>query len=75
MYKNEFDFVLLSETHVTADINVSEYIINSYKMFNSLSNSGHTGGVTIFVNNRLKSVKINSKSINYKMWIIMIKRK
>lgn len=75
VHRNEFDFVILSETHITADIRESEYKLTNYRTFNCLSNSRHTGGVTIFVNNRMKAVEIKSKSENYKTWILMIKMK
>ncbi|RWS02969.1 endonuclease-reverse transcriptase-like protein, partial [Dinothrombium tinctorium] len=56
------EIILLSETHVTSDINDNEVFITNYKFLRCNSNSRHTGGVAAYVQNSLKISKIEISS-------------
>lgn len=48
------DICITTETHITHEINTSEFNINGYKTVRANSHSDHTGGVIIYIKNGLK---------------------
>lgn len=64
MYEQNPDIVMLSETHVTEDIESSELNLSGYVRFNCDSSSRHTGGVIIFVKSGLQYEVKNSLKVD-----------
>lgn len=50
---------MLSETHVTEDIDDCELVINGYKLERCNSRSRHTGGVVMYIRNSIKHYQLN----------------
>lgn len=46
--------LICTETHITTEINESEYEVENYNIANCMSNSRNTGGVIIFVKKPIK---------------------
>lgn len=66
--------VVLVETHLTEEINANLFAIDGYSMFNCLSHSRHTGGVTMYVRNSFQVVvQMNDKTDEN--WFISLKIK
>lgn len=59
--------VVLSETHLTANHDVTQFGITGYDMINCFSHSSHTGGVTFYISKRLlwKVIANESESGNW----------
>lgn len=65
--------VILSETHVTDDIQDSELMIRDYDLCRCDSESRHTGGVIIYVKNDLKHEIIDLYVIPMKFWAMSVR--
>lgn len=65
--------VMVTETHITKDIEDSETTIPGYNSYTSFSDSRHTGGVTIYVKNFLKCEVIEAYQVPKEYWCILIK--
>lgn len=70
---NEFEFIILTETHVTDDIDDNEIFLKEYNINRCDSESRHTGGVIIFVNERWQSETIQIFSINKDIWWLALR--
>jgi Reverse transcriptase (RNA-dependent DNA polymerase) len=64
--------LMISETHVTSDFDDSELEINGYNLIRCDSNSRHTGGVAMYID---ESVDFNvvCKLVKSKTWILSVK--
>lgn len=67
---HEYDFIFLSETHLTDETDENEIRINGFNNVSCLSNSTRTGGTTIYIRNRWNIKKITRKAIDWKMWLV-----
>lgn len=64
--------VLLSETHVTENINDSEIEIENYNLLRCDSHSRHTGGCVIYYKNELLVTEKSCETYNKIVWILSI---
>lgn len=64
--------VICTESHITGEIQNSEYEIDNYNSINCLSNSRKTGGAIIYVKKQTKFKILVNDSIDYKIWFIAI---
>lgn len=64
--------VMLTETHLTTDIDIAAFSIRNYKMCCCYSNSRHTGGVMMYIHDSIKFHEINNlvKGMN---WFLAVK--
>lgn len=62
--------VILTETHVTSEIQNVEIEIDNYDLIRCDSHSRHTGGVIFYVLKSAKRKVIFNKSINNEIWIL-----
>jgi len=69
--KRKPKILMLAETHVTDDILNSEINIENYDLIRCNSNSRHTGGVVMYVDNKLKWKVLLNESFS-KTWILTI---
>lgn len=46
--------IFLNETHVTDDCDINDLVLNNYECIHCKSYSKHTGGVSIYISNRIK---------------------
>lgn len=67
--------VVVTETHITEDILSSEIDIEGYNYFLVLSDSRHTGGVTIYVKKSVQSYAIETFQVNKQFWAVFVKIK
>lgn len=67
--KRKPDFCLLSETHVTEESELNQLAIRGYDTYCCTSQSSHTGGVFVYINNKIKS-KIVSMHKTHFSWCI-----
>lgn len=67
-----FDFICLSETHLTEDIEDGEICIQNYNIIRCDSISRHTGGVCFYINNKWKIRNIDNSSIGKQIWWLKI---
>lgn len=69
--KRKPNICLLNETHLTHDCDLNGLTINGYKLYNCFSHSKHTGGVSVFIDNKIKHSKMSivEKSI---AWFISL---
>lgn len=65
--------VVVSETHITSDIEESEYFIDGYKSFVNLSVSRHTGGVICYVKSHVKCQEVQQFSTEWNYWCTLLK--
>lgn len=65
-------FLLLTETHLTADIGIAEYSIRNYNIFCCFSCSRHTGGVMMYIHDSIKCQEI-SNSVVGQNWFLAVK--
>lgn len=63
---------MLSETHITNEIEECEVTIKGYKLMQCYSHSRHTGGVAVYIRNKIKCSVLNSVSIKNNVWILSI---
>lgn len=61
------------ETHVTQDISLHEMKIESFKLVRCNTTNSRTGGVAMYVHNRLKVTEIANVEIDRNVWMIIIK--
>lgn len=56
---------MLNETHVTAECELNDLMINNYKFYKCNSHSKHTGGVCVYINKNIrhKNVKMLEQQI------------
>lgn len=66
------DIILLAETHVTDNIQNQEIYIDNYEIIRCDSNSRHTGGVAIYLNENIKYKIINSETRDNIIYILSI---
>lgn len=72
MSSEQPDIVMLSETHVTENIEGFELNLDGYNIFNCESNSKHTGGVLICVRNELQyEIKCKLK-VDMQFWLLSV---
>lgn len=69
------EFIILSETHLTKNIEESEIKIQGYDQISSLSESSKTGGVIIYYKESWKVDIIVEKIDNLKYWILACRAK
>lgn len=65
--------VIVTETHVTRNIEDSEISVEGYNPFIVYSDSRHTGGVTIYVKNCLKCETLTTYERSKEYWGILVK--
>lgn len=67
--------LMLTETHFTSDIDISEYSIRNYKMLCCLSVSRHTGGVIMYIHESVKYHVVDNSTcgLNWFMAINVVK--
>lgn len=76
MANNEkFDFIFLTETHITEDIEENEIRLHGYDYELSLSTSTRTGGVIMYYRKYWKVTKLIEKAENLKYWILICEAK
>ena len=63
------EFIILSETHLTNDVEENEYQLLNYKHYVTLSNSSRTGGVLLYIKREWKVEKLHEKVANSKYWM------
>lgn len=68
-YEEKPDFIILSETHLTEDIDEHEIQIQQYSQYVTYSNSKRTGGVMIYFKEKWNVNKIKEKVVDSKYWI------
>lgn len=73
--EENFEFVCLSETHLTENISDGEISIKNYNLFRCDSHSRHTGGVCIYIKNDWKIKIIESSAVNEIIWFLKIEIK
>lgn len=71
--KTNLDFLLLTETHLTENVEPCELCLTGYKHYCCLSVSRHTGGVSIYVKESFKSSQKNSFIRGKQIWILSVK--
>lgn len=64
---------MLSEARVTENINTSEIEVHGYNIIRVDSESRHTGGVVIYIQNRLKYNIISEYKVEPNCWMLFIK--
>lgn len=70
--EESFDFICLSETHLTEDIGDGEILLNNYNTIRCDSTSRHTGGVCFYIKNTWQIRVIDCISIDKKIWWLKI---
>ncbi|KAL3287395.1 hypothetical protein HHI36_001868 [Cryptolaemus montrouzieri] len=65
--------VVLTETHIATEIEESETYIQGYNSFKQLSESRHTGRVTIVEKREVKCEGVGKFSVDKENWCIIIK--
>lgn len=70
---NRFEFIILSETCVTPEIEDNELFLKNYNINRCDSESRHTGGVIIFVNERWQTETLQVLSINKDIWWLSLR--
>lgn len=73
MYENNYDFVMLAETHVTSDVEDSEIGLNGYRIFRCDSDSARTGCVVLYAKKEYKSEVIRNLSFGMSYWWMAVK--
>lgn len=73
LYEKNPIAAILSETHITVDIEESEINVNGYRAMRCDSHSRHTGGVIIYVQNSIKCDVIVNKNFNNEVWILSVR--
>lgn len=74
MVKNKKpSLILLSETHLTKDIEDSEVNIKGYKLLRCDSTSKHTGGVAIYSKNHLNINIVHCENYTNNFWTLCVK--
>lgn len=63
------DYIILSETHLTKDIEENEIRIKNYDQYTTLSNSSRTGGVIIYIKSIWKIDKICDRISDSNYWM------
>lgn len=71
--KRDPSIILMSETHLTENIENEEVNIKNYKLLRCDSHSRHTGGVAIYIKNRIRFSIINKESYIKNVWTLAIK--
>lgn len=71
--KSQYNFIILTETHITENIDLGEISIDGYNLYLCYSNSRYTGGVAVYVSKMLKSEFSNILAIENKLWILVVK--
>lgn len=66
------DIIMLSETHITKEIEECEVAISGYNLIQCYSHSRHTGGVAVYVRNKIKYSVLDSISIADSIWMLSI---
>lgn len=69
------DFIILSETHMTENVNEQEINLENYNNILALSNSSRTGGVIIYFKKSWSIKKISEKICDFKYWIVVCEAK
>lgn len=64
--------VLMSETHLTSEIESSEINISGYKIIRCDSHSTKTGGVAIYLKNRIKVEIVKSEIYRKNVWSLIV---
>lgn len=67
--------VLLSETHLTEEISDDELQIANYQMYRTDSNSRHTGGVAIYLENQIQILNVEKSVVFMNLWLLAVKIK
>lgn len=65
--------ILVSETHLTDDIVSTEVNIKNYKLLRCDSHSRHTGGVAMYIKNRIKFSIVFNESYLKNVWTLAIR--
>lgn len=68
--KENLDFIILSETHLTQDIELNEIMLPKFKQIISYSNSRRTGGVIIYYKDVWTVSKVYEKVKDSNYWIL-----
>lgn len=63
---------MITETHLTSDIGISEYSIRNYKMLCCFSVSRHTGGVIMYIHESIKYHVVDNSTCGLN-WFVAIK--
>lgn len=63
--------VMPTETHLTVDINITEYSIRNYKICCCFSCSRHTGGVMMYIHNSIRYQEISNVMVGQN-WLVAI---
>lgn len=63
---------MLTETHLTTDINVTEYSIKNYKICCCYSCSRHTGGVIMYIHDSIQFHEISNSVVGLN-WFLAVK--
>lgn len=72
---DQIDFLILTETHITENIEVNEIMLKGYNNIKCNSNSTRTGGVIIYIKNCWEIIKIMEKTVDSKIWLLACKCK
>lgn len=65
-------FVVLSETHITEDIQDSELNIKGYNLLRCNSHSRHTGGVIVYVSKVVKYKVLLNENLDNEVWMLSV---
>lgn len=68
-YTKTPDFIVLTETHLTTEIEEQEIRLQDYDNYITYSNSTRTGGIIIYFKKAWKVTKIYEKMVESKFWI------
>lgn len=69
VYTKTPDFIVLTETHLTTEIEEQEIRLQDYDNYITYSNSTRTGGIIIYLKKAWKVTKIYEKMVESKFWI------
>lgn len=67
-----YDFICLSETHLTNDIDDGEIVLKNYNVLRCNSSSTHTGGVCFYIRNNWKFKLVESIAIDRMIWWLKV---
>ena len=67
------DFLILSETHLTKDIDEQKIALQSYDNIESLSTSSRTAGIVLYFKKNRNMAKFKGRTENLKCWMLLCK--
>lgn len=66
--EEEFDFICLTETHLTVELSDAEFMLKNYNLVRCNSTSRHTGGVCFYIKKNWKVKVIECTGIDKQIW-------